>query len=385
VQVTAKEIERIVDLLMTGQCDDAIAVAEALLHADPDDSVARLYRGMAFLAKGQFEDAIADFDETARMAEAEENVELTANAAYWRGVAHARKEDWTLALPAFEAAAKAVPPNGDLCAALCETLCRLNRFEEALVWRRRAIEIRDRNATCDQSKVVSGKRPKVFDPSARKRNIVSYSLFGADRYYHQCAITVARMTLNFFPEFTARFYCAPDIPRYVRNALAAAEAEVLMVGSLKGAPESPFAGIFWRFLAFDDPNVDVVLVRDVDSPILRRERAGIDLWLSSNAPFYCLRDSPIHAEPMLAGMWGGFTGLLPKIGPLCYQYAVSDHSRFADQRFLREVIWPRIRDATLSIDSDNALGTSVDFPDGFPKSGALHVGMGWTRQQILGA
>jgi hypothetical protein len=52
-------------------------------------------------------------------------------------------------------------------------------------------------------------------------------------------------------------------------------------------------------------------VRDVDSPILPRERAGIDLWLASDAPFYCLRDNPIHAEPMLAGMWGGFTGLLP--------------------------------------------------------------------------
>jgi hypothetical protein len=157
---------------------------------------------------------------------------------------------------------------------------------------------------------------------------------------------------------------------------------VIMTTARGSGPTSPFAGLFWRFLAFDDPNVHLVLVRDVDSPILPRERAGIDLWLASDAPFYCLRDNPIHAEPMLAGMWGGFTGLLPKIEPLAIRYARWDHSKFVDQRFLRQVIWPRIRAATLSIDSYNSLGTSVDFPEGFPKFGRLHVGMSWTQNKF---
>jgi hypothetical protein len=63
-----------------------------------------------------------------------------------------------------------------------------------------------------------------------------------------------------FPEFTARFYCAPDVPRWVLQTLTAAEAHVIMTTARGSAPTSPFAGLFWRFLAFDDPNVDVVLV-----------------------------------------------------------------------------------------------------------------------------
>src|SRR5262249_35448750 len=325
-----------------------------------------------------------DFNETARRADVEGNRALAADVKFQLGILYSDGGDWASAYGEFEAVVEATTTDADQFAAICEALCRLNRLHEALVWRRRTLEIRDREAMCDESDIIPRMRRKIFDPSATKRNIVSYSLFGADPYYHQCAITIARTTPVMFPEFTTRIHCAPDVPRSVLQALAAAEAQVLITDRAEKAPASPFAGLFWRFLPFDDLDVDVVLVRDVDSPILPRERAGIDLWLAGDAPFYCLRDHPIHAEPMLAGMWGGFTGLLPEIAPLALRYALSDHSKFVDQRFLRQVIWPRIRGATLSIDSYNSLGTSVDFPKEFPKYGRLNVGMSWSRKQILG-
>jgi len=82
----------------------------------------------------------------------------------------------------------------------------------------------------------------------------------------------------------------------------------------------PYSGLMWRFLPFDDPEVDIVLVRDVDSPITLRERAGVDLWLKRDAPFHVMRDHIQHTAPILAGLWGGFTRLLPPLRPSIFHY-----------------------------------------------------------------
>jgi hypothetical protein len=87
----------------------------------------------------------------------------------------------------------------------------------------------------------------------------------------------------------------------------------------------------------------------------------------------------------MAGMWGGFTGLLPPLGPAAARFLPPDRSRYVDQQFLRRFVLPRIRDATLAVDSVYALGESVDFPPGCPAAGSIRAGSGWSRKQILGA
>jgi len=377
-------LDEIVPLLERGETGRALELAESAAAAERSNPAVRLHRGMAYRAAGRYADAIAELEETERLAGADGDAALLHRAIFQRGVALSLDGDWEAALNAFVSVADTSTPGAELCAAICESLCRLGRREDALAWRQRAIRIRDQEAHCEESAVVPRQRPRPFDPAAAGSNVVAYSLFGSDPYYHECAITVARTTPASFPEFVARFYCAADLPNQVLRALRAAGAEVDIVAPRQAGRESPFAGVLWRFLAFDDARVNVVLVRDVDSPVLPRERAAIDLWLAGDAPFYGMRDNAIHAEPLLAGMWGGFTGLLPTLGPMLARFARSDHSKFVDQRFLRRVIWPRIRGATLSIDDDDALGTSVPFPAQFPRRGRAHVGMSWTRAQMPG-
>jgi hypothetical protein len=228
---------------------------------------------------------------------------------------------------------------------------------------------------------VPRRRPVAFNSKSRARNIISYSLFGDDLYYRECAITNARQARFAFPEFTARFYCSAGVPEPALQALAATGAQIKISEDRSGAF---FGALMWRFLALDDPDVDVVLVRDVDSPLLSRERAAIDLWLQDDAPFHVLRDNILHTAPIMAGLWGGFTGLLPKLGPKIVKYLQVDTTRYCDQSFLSKFVWPQIRDATLAIDSVYSLGKSVDFPAAFPKHGRDHVGVSWSRQQILG-
>lgn len=367
--------------LSTGQPARALAGLDNLISRGHGDPNLRVLRGIALRGVGRLDDAVAVFEAVLKAAG---EPRQRASMHYEIGFTRTVQRDWERAARSFERAAAEADPHAEICSGLCLSYSHLGALDKARHWGERLLRMRDDATNCDAGLVVPKRRPKPFDPDAPARNVVAYSLFGDDPFYHECAVTMARTTPTIFSEFTARFYCGPEIPKKVLRALTAAKARVLQVGQRGPERLSPYAGTFWRFLAFDDPNVDVVIVRDVDSPILPRERAAIDLWLESEFPFYCLRDHPVHAEVMLAGMWGGFTGVLPKIAPLMQGHLTRDHARAVDQRFLRDIIWPRIREATLAIDSCYSLGNSVDYPPGFPVRGRVHVGMSWNRDQILG-
>jgi hypothetical protein len=51
----------------------------------------------------------------------------------------------------------------------------------------------------------------------------------------------------------------------------------------------------WRFLPASDETVRLMISRDLDSPLIDRERAAIDEWLLSNWTFHSMRDHPFHA------------------------------------------------------------------------------------------
>lgn len=383
--MTSEDFDKVYHLVMTGQTGPALKIIDTALKQDPNEIAVQLLRIKTLRMAANYRAAKADIARFSSMIAAVGSSTAKAELAFERGFVLQKAGQLNQALDCFLEAERIGDAKVDYYCAICSTLCHLNRDGEAAAWRNKILRMRDAAVDCAPDAVITAGRPKPFDATLPRRNIVSYSLFGSDPYYHECAVTNARITSVMFPEFTARFYCAPDLPMQVLKALKAAGAELLRPRRPASASMSPMAGTFWRFLAFDDPDVDVVLCRDVDSPILPRERAAIELWLASSAPFYCLRDHSVHAELLLAGMWGGFTRVLPPLGPLADRFARTDHSRFADQSFLRQVVWPRVRDnAILVIDSIPSLDGSVDFPEGYPKHGRQHVGMSWTRKQILG-
>ena len=70
-----------------------------------------------------------------------------------------------------------------------------------------------------------------------------------------------------------------------------------------------WTGMFWRFLAADHLS-DIVLSRDTDSRLNKREKAAVDEWLNSDKDFHIMRDHPYHATEILGGMWGCRNGIL---------------------------------------------------------------------------
>ena len=69
------------------------------------------------------------------------------------------------------------------------------------------------------------------------------------------------------------------------------------------------AGMMWRFMVIDDPDVDVFIVRDADSRLTPRDAAVVADWLGqkpeTSAILHCIRDHPAHSDSYInGGLWG---------------------------------------------------------------------------------
>ena len=62
--------------------------------------------------------------------------------------------------------------------------------------------------------------------------------------------------------------------------------------------------MLWRFLPTLDPDVSVVMSRDLDSRFTEREAAAVREWLESNRSLHAMRDHPWHTVSIMGGGWG---------------------------------------------------------------------------------
>ena len=89
-------------------------------------------------------------------------------------------------------------------------------------------------------------------------------------------------------------------------ACAEPQLDLCNVRSLPGTPVEDASSMFamnWRFFPTLDPQVDILLSRDLDSRINQREVDAVTEWLESGKAVHVMRDHPGHDTPMLGGMW----------------------------------------------------------------------------------
>ena len=228
--------------------------------------------------------------------------------------------------------------------------------------------------------------PPAFDPLARERNVIAYSLYGAQPRYCEAAIMNARVAHDLYPAWTCRFYLDASVPSHVQHRLRDTGASVV---SMDHDARRTIPATLWRFLVMDDPSVDRFLVRDADSLLSEREVAAVDAWLASDRLFHHMRDYFTHTELLLAGMWGGCTGVIPSVSALIESF-LSNYkgpARFTDQYFLRAVLWPTVRESILNHDETFGFHGATPFPDHPPirwRAGQFHVGSNAAYQSIGG-
>jgi hypothetical protein len=319
-----------------------------------------------------------------------------AKAAYWSGLACQR-------LPADRDAAYnaayACFLNGEWEATVTRARSALHRCGEhflfytilsaALGALGRMTEVRIVGTRCLELKAETTLAPAFdlsqvpvppFTTAQSARNVIAFSLFGAQRKYLDGALLNARAAPFLYPGWTCRFYVDASVPPQVVQALQQQGAQVM---SVNGLPADPY-GMFWRFLVADDATVDRYVLRNADSLINVRERVAVDAWIDSGRHFHVMRDHFDHADLILAGLWGGVRGALPPLLPAIRAWLANTERGLgysAERTFLREALWPTVRQSVLTHDSQFDFNDDSDFPSVGRLPPGCWVGCDWPRLQ----
>jgi len=352
--------------LRRGDPDAAEAVFQQILAAKPDHAPSVHFLGVLRFQRGEHADGL----DLMRHGIAQRPNE----AAFHQNLGGALREIGrdAEALPVLQKAVALAPKDATAAANLATVLFRLGRRDDALSEGRRVLALKDAQAAARGITPIDPQTVTVppFRSDQPARNIVAFSLWGDGDEYLAGALENARLMPKVYPGWTARFYVDATVPEPVVKALEAQAAQIVR----RPTPTQSVRAAFWRFEAANDPDIDRFLCRDCDARLNPREAAAVADWIAEGSAFHIMRDSPAHLELILAGMWGGVAGVLPDIAPLIEPLLSRYGGRWADQVFLRDEIWPRIRNISLAHDSTFSFGQARSFPEGSALPAGQHVG-----------
>lgn len=175
------------------------------------------------------------------------------------------------------------------------------------------------------------------------RKVVSFSLWGSNPKYTVGAIRNAELIQEVYPTWRARFYVANSVPDPIVYMLEDMGNTEIVFKETVG----DWTGMFWRFEACYDSNADVVIFRDTDSRVNKREKHAVEEWLQSDKAFHIMRDHPHHQFPILGGMWGIRKNDKFNMKIMLDSFVISkaNNSYGTDYNFLGNVLYPLIKES----------------------------------------
>lgn len=187
--------------------------------------------------------------------------------------------------------------------------------------------------------------------------LISFSIWGSNPKFVVGAVSNIKLAALYYPGWTCRIYCGVDVPVARRQELQDVGFQVYVRAAKRGQHD----GLFWRFEPIAEPEVEVTLIRDCDSRVNPREAAAVAEWLESGKRLHTMRDHYEHIVPILGGMWGcrhwplfgHLMGGWRKIGKM------GD-----DQDFLKESVWPLVKENDCIQHDRYIVDTPVETPNG---------------------
>lgn len=184
-------------------------------------------------------------------------------------------------------------------------------------------------------------------------NVFSFCLYGPENpKYHDGLMENLELIHRYFPDWRVFVYVGADITEErIEKIVAHPQVTLRKTGKLGSL------NTIERFFAIDEPNVDIMFVRDADSRIHWKDRWAIHAFLNSKFGCHCIRDHKDHGAYLLAGLWGIRKGILQL--PLRHLFESWIPQHFGngdpqnpygfgmDQNFLTDVIYPIVIDTLL--------------------------------------
>jgi tetratricopeptide (TPR) repeat protein len=268
------------------------------------------------------------------------------------GFAYLRLAEHRMSEIFYEYALIHQPDNVTLLANLAHAVYETGDKQKGVEYGRRAFKLKDQIA-------VAAGRIAMGTPNRGGSNLISFSLYGDDAKYCETAVLNCLAAKEHLPGFICRFYVDQSVPDAVVQRLRGQAAELVHVSG----KAISFLPTFWRFLALDDRNADVVLVRDADSIVDAREAFCVNEWLETRKPFHIIRDDCCHTELIHAGLFGAKSGIVNNVEQRIAGFIASEENwpigRYSDQLFLRKCVWPMVREHAVTHDSVYGYGTDV--------------------------
>ena len=190
--------------------------------------------------------------------------------------------------------------------------------------------------------------------------VISFSLWGNKPIYQVGSIRNAKQAKDFYPDFECWFYIhEPTVPKETIEKL---QQFVNVKIIYKTGDLSKIKPMMWRFEAIDEPNIELIMSRDVDTKILLREKLAVDEWVKSDKLLHIMRDHPWHKYRIQGGMFGVKKSNITwkdKIESL-----IQNSEYNYDQPFLQDVIYPLYKDNCIIHASFNKFNDEkcLDFP-----------------------
>ena len=171
--------------------------------------------------------------------------------------------------------------------------------------------------------------------------VFSFCLYGPEnpRYYRGLLENIFLAGMH-FPTWKVYVYYAPDVAESMIAHLSVCTSVVLIPTRVMGP-----ANMIHRFYAIDDPEVEVMLVRDADSRIHWKDRWAIREFLSSPQVAHTIRDHKEHTAHIMGGLWGLKKAAGVSMRSLYANYTedMSRGHRVAhDQNFLADALYPLV-------------------------------------------
>ena len=131
-------------------------------------------------------------------------------------------------------------------------------------------------------------------------NVFSFCLYGPynDRYYPGMIQNI-RLIHQHFPGWFVYVYVGSDVTPDMIGMLQSAPQVIVRFTGITG-----IVNMIHRFFPIDEPDVDIMFVRDADSRIHSRDRWAIRRFLESPYVAHTIRDHIDHKCRLMGGLWG---------------------------------------------------------------------------------
>lgn len=198
------------------------------------------------------------------------------------------------------------------------------------------------------------------------KKIISFSLYGNKSNFQVGAVVNVLEAKRLYPDWKCRFYTTDD--ESICRQLEYLGAEIVRMDD-HWMNRGHYYGSLWRFLAVDD--ADICIFRDTDSVVNERELGAVNEWLATDKQWHIMHDHDHHkSSKIMAGMFGyrhydehNVPESLAQQSVRLFDFRCKDSmlglikdwlngstntSKSFDQRFLGDVIHPKINNNVLS-------------------------------------